>query len=707
MSFFHLSAIPLRIYLMLVLLLLVFPVLIASGLVSYRATRASLQEEAFASLETAADAYRDDLLTVLNHKHERATATLTEIELGCDVSGRMNGICARETLRAFVKAEAAQGAVLTDRHGRRLPLGNVAALATPPVSPLGTFNATSSGVSITTRNTNPDSGLSLAASYAARQLTPPPQLRRGTLLLALVDGQERPLAGDAEDLPSLSSRAADLRACLAGKDFVMTVHPGAPQAIYAALRNVPAVGGACVVSYVPAADVLGPADRLRRKMTQLSLGFAFAAIVLAYIVAFALTRPLFRLRQRVLGLQAGDFDSPVPVTGVGELREFSQAFASMAEAIRISRQALVTSERRLRLAYASAQLWVWEYNLRSGIIHWRNPSPAASPMRASSARSGVRMLGDTQMRLRQFVNLIHPNDRHAAIEAIRAAGKSKTYESEYRLRTPYGDYIWLASWGHVVQERESGGDIMIGVSREITEQKRAEQLAREADRLAATSQMAAALAHEINNPLTSVMGAVHVASAQPEDTPQLRKLLGIAENESRRIAHIVRQLLGLYRPALPTARVDLTALLESVLAISARAVSRKRQHTYVSIERGLAIEGYADELRHAFTNVIINAAESAPEGGRIAVRAHRGRAWDNGSARGIRVLVCDNGPGIPPDTLARVMEPFVGTKPTRGTGLGLWVTRSVVLNHGGHLRVRTCRGPHSGTSVLIYLPEKT
>jgi PAS domain S-box-containing protein len=691
MPSFRLSAIPLRIYLMLVLLLLVFPVLTIAGIVAYRATRRSLQEEAFATLQTAADSYRDQIGATLTHNRERTAAAVTEIELGCEASGAMNGICARETLRDFLKANGAEGAVLMDRRGRRLAVGKPAGRPALSSSP-AVFQATPSGTVVSVGSTSDETGLSLAATFSAARLAAPASLRRGNLLLVgRVDGVERTIAGDAAVWPALAGHTSYVAACLDGTDSSVTLNPSGSPELYAVLRSVPGVGGACVVSYVPAAEVLAPADRLRRKMGQLAAMFAAVAIVLAYLVSFALTRPLFRLRQRIVGLKAGDYDSPVPIAGPGELREFAQAFAAMAEAIRISRQALVTSERRLRLAYTSAQLWVWEYDMRSGLIRWRNPSV---------------MLGDTQMELKSFVHLIHPDDRHQALDAIREAARRKSYESEYRLRTPYGDYIWLASWGQVVQQRGSAGEIMIGVSREITEQKRAAELARQADRLAATSQMAASLAHEINNPLTSVMGAVHLAGVQSESPAQLKKLLAIAESETHRIAHIVRQLLGLYRPAVPTERVDVTALLHEVLSATEAGVRGKRQRVEKQIERGLVVQGYPEELRHAFTNVLVNATESAPEGGCVAVRARRGRAWDNGHGRGVRILVCDNGPGIPPDDLARVLEPFVGTKPARGTGLGLWVTRSVVLNHGGRLRVRSHRAPGSGTTVSIYLPEK-
>ena len=102
-------------------------------------------------------------------------------------------------------------------------------------------------------------------------------------------------------------------------------------------------------------------------------------------------------------------------------------------------------------------------------------------------------------------------------------------------------------------------------------------------------------------------------------------------------------------------------------------------------------------------NLLINALEHSPDSSRIVVRTRRTRLWKNSGSKAVRITVANDGPGIPPQQMEEMLQPFAGTKAQRGTGLGLWVTRSIVARHGGYLRVRSSA---RRTVCSVYLPMR-
>jgi len=136
-----------------------------------------------------------------------------------------------------------------------------------------------------------------------------------------------------------------------------------------------------------------------------------------------------------------------------------------------------------------------------------------------------------------------------------------------------------------------------------------------------------------------------------------------------------------------------------------RQILEERNATVVrTFETSAELSVSETELLTAFTNVIRNALEHLPMGGRIAIRVFRGRNWRTGS-EGVKVLIADNGPGISPDVVRQLFQPFVSTKPERGAGLGLWTARAITVKYGGEVHIRTSVVTgRSGTSVSMFFP---
>jgi len=178
----------------------------------------------------------------------------------------------------------------------------------------------------------------------------------------------------------------------------------------------------------------------------------------------------------------------------------------------------------------------------------------------------------------------------------------------------------------------------------------------------------------------------------------------LLHREVERIQRIVANTLSFYRDSSAPVRVNLSHVLDSVLKLDAHKIERKRLHVTNRIEANLPVMGFPGELRQVFLNLITNAIEAAPQGGRLAIHIFPSRQWQKGE-RGVRVVIADNGYGIPPEHRSKLFQPLFTTKGEQGTGLGLWVTEGIVRKHQGSIRFRsTTRFGQSGTSFSVFLP---
>ncbi len=239
---------------------------------------------------------------------------------------------------------------------------------------------------------------------------------------------------------------------------------------------------------------------------------------------------------------------------------------------------------------------------------------------------------------------------------------------------------------------------------QLEQYRKAEEALRRSEKLAVTGRLASSIAHEINNPLESVTNLLYLMKTAGEmaDVQRYRQL---AEQELARVTEITTQTLKFYREPMEHAPTDIPELIDSVLALHySKLVSRSVQ-VHRELEDIPSMAAGTGELRQVFANLIGNALDAMPAGGRLRIRARRAREPVNEQRMGIRISVADNGTGIPAEIRDTVFEPFVSTKGDRGTGLGLWVTLEIVQKHAGTIRVRSSVDPRrSGTVFSVFLP---
>ena len=243
------------------------------------------------------------------------------------------------------------------------------------------------------------------------------------------------------------------------------------------------------------------------------------------------------------------------------------------------------------------------------------------------------------------------------------------------------------------------------IVRNITENKKIEQALRTTEKLATAGRLAATVAHEINNPLEAVTNLVYLARHDLHDATKLELYLEMATRELDRVAHIARQTLGFYRDASSPSPFNLAQTLDDLLFLyDAKLESRKIKvaKQYDSVIEITAISG---EIRQAFSNLINNAIDAMPAGGSLTVRASMSHTWNDSSVPGVRITILDTGSGIEPEHSANLFQPFFTTKKDVGTGLGLWITRTIIQKHGGTIRLKSKTGTQEhGTAFSVFLP---
>jgi signal transduction histidine kinase len=224
-----------------------------------------------------------------------------------------------------------------------------------------------------------------------------------------------------------------------------------------------------------------------------------------------------------------------------------------------------------------------------------------------------------------------------------------------------------------------------------------------AERLASVGQLAAGVAHEIRNPLTAIRSTMQYLLRGFDEAEPRRQLVADLLNEVDRINSTVGGLLSLSRSGeIRLAPLELTEPLRKAVQLVKAHAGERHVEMETSLGPGpVQVMGDTAQLEQVFLNLLLNAMQSMPEGGRISVTVTPWRPSTDSDAQWAQVLVADTGPGIPPDQLRRVFDPFYTTKHD-GTGLGLAICHGIVEQHRGEIQLLSEVG--KGTTASVRLP---
>jgi PAS domain S-box-containing protein len=377
---------------------------------------------------------------------------------------------------------------------------------------------------------------------------------------------------------------------------------------------------------------------------------------------------------------------------IDNVRLYREAQEQIAETRR-AQEMLERSKESMQLAQQYVGIGIWEWDLQTGALAWSDEICRLHGIEVEKFDG----------RYESWIESIAPEDRQQVQQSITEALASKgEYEVQYRVHFPDKSVHWLEARGRTIVINATPVR-MLGVAMDVTSRKASEQTLRQSEKLAATGRLAASIAHEINNPLASVMNALYILRTSPKMPETMLGFVRTAEEELARVVHITKQTLGFYREISSPVMSSVPQLFEEVLA----AYDARIEQAQIAVHREIAEVGrlaaFPSELRQVFSNLVLNAIEASSGGGSIYIRVRQVQSADGRG--GIRVTVADSGRGIPRENMSRIFEPFFTTKDSKGTGLGLWVSQGIVQKHQGSLRVRSRTDEaHHGTCCTVFLP---
>lgn len=390
---------------------------------------------------------------------------------------------------------------------------------------------------------------------------------------------------------------------------------------------------------------------------------------------------------------------------IAENRRVTVRLHSEAAERRSAVAALRESERRLELALAGADLGLWDWNIRTGAAVFND--------------RWATMLGyaprDLSPQYGQWVDLIHPDDRDLVMQCLKAhlQGETALYEAEHRLRTKDGRWLWVLTRGRVFDRGGDGEPLRAaGTHMDISARKELEGRLQQqqdelcyAQRLMTAGELAATMAHELNQPLGAIANYAGGATLRfreiLEANPALGEVMQTMLKLSNRASAVVSGIRDLvHRNELRRDLVHVDTMLHEVLPLIHGDMQRKQVRLSLSIEPDLPpVWGQSIHLQQLVLNLVLNAIDAMDS---ADIRCRDLRLWARRCDGQIEIGISDTGPGFDPAVGERLFQPFVSTKPD-GMGLGLSVCRTIVEAHGG--TIRAVSKPGSGVTWHVLLPS--
>src|SRR5574341_127320 len=475
------------------------------------------------------------------------------------------------------------------------------------------------------------------------------------------------------------------------------------------------------------------------------LGILLVGMAFSQIVAISITRPILRISDAAEQIGRQSWETPLPVAGNDEISRLSQTFNQMAVALKQREASLSAWNRDLFILHTAGLDLMESLDLETlvprisaraedlvradtialavvdastGMLSYLGASGTKAPMMKDMAlpleSGGIYnwlvsygtplLITDAQadfrldeglmktmgIRCLMTIPLWSSNSMKGILTAVNKKGGACFDKHDLRLFTVYASLAGAAL---------QNASLFTDLEKNMDELKSTQEQLVHSSKMAAIGELSANVAHEINNPLTSVLGYTsHLLKTLPLPA-EPKRILGMMEQETLRVRKIIRNLLDFARqkPSWMQPLDLLPPVEESLALVQGMAVSASVRISEDYPASPVIVNMDHNEMKQVFINIIYNALQAMPRGGNLRVRL---TADDR---RETMVEIEDTGVGIPPQNLEKIFEPFFSTKEDGdGTGLGLSISYRIVQNHGGRIVVESTVG--RGTLFKVFLP---
>ncbi len=443
-------------------------------------------------------------------------------------------------------------------------------------------------------------------------------------------------------------------------------------------------------------EVPGRSENLYHDITKVKQLIIFLVVV-GPIVVLAVTASFFKrftgsigvLTQAVETLKSGDLNYRIDSDLKYEFRNLANSFNAMVASLKLQKEHLDTARLLYQTLFESAGEGIFLLDLSE---HHKGRIMTANPAAAK----------------------IHGYEEGEMV-GMNIAEISSDDECPERLQCALQGQ-WM---GYVVQRKRKNGSLFLAevnlgllemqeqkyaivFTHDITQKKKEEAELQRANQMALVGEMAAGLAHEIKNPLAGIKVSLEVLADELELSREDQELFARVIKETDRMEKLLKGLLNYARPPqLQCERFDLHKLLDNTIKnLSLRSKTAAGQEVVFNKNYAAdipAVEADSAQLQQVFLNILLNALEAMPQGGRLEVTTERSTPDQ------LAISIRDSGNGIPPNTLANIFQPFITTK-TRGTGLGLAISKRIIEEHSGS--ITATNGADGGAIFSITLPFK-
>lgn len=431
----------------------------------------------------------------------------------------------------------------------------------------------------------------------------------------------------------------------------------------------------------------------------------FMATGIGSVITYRITRPIKSLTRKAQLVSTGNLNVHTGSLKEGndEIAELARTFTIMVKnlrenerSIRLSQEKLATQKNLIESIINSLPYCLYVIERDMSIAVWNRHSARACPICNSSAdcydRNFIDHLPNPELKggLEEVIRSVFDTGVPHQLEQVlpRDAERPK----DIHLRTTIFPIL-----------SEKGGPVeyVVWMADDITKNKEMEATVISSEKLAAVGQLAAGVAHEVNNPLGGILNCLYNIQNKKLTDERKTEYLGFMEDGIKRVQKVVRQLLDFSQQHEPElVQTDINAMIEGIVPLFGHLISGKKVNFVTALGSGLpSILVDKHQMEQVVVNLILNAIQAVDGKGIISVYTSRTGDW-------FRISVKDNGVGISSEQVAKIFDPFYTTKGVgEGTGLGLSVSRGIVERHNGRIDVEST--PGKGTTFHVYLPAVT